>query len=193
MKRFPVVWKRRITVVDESVEGFLYRNKDRITASISYIGRTLMYWKGREISVTLYAEIIGYARIKNSCVKREQKLRISEDIIVVWKAKRPAPGLWKYSRNMNKRKLDGCWIGRICADLRRLKQPQRYISSYFTSNKGIYLPMKAECLNILEIYCNKIFLSIRFIFLLSKKTLRSGQTMTFLALSFAFWEYCIHL
>ena len=75
MKRFPMSYEKGITVVDEeSVEGFLFQNKDRITAE--YIDTLEELCIEKANICNLYAEIIG-CQDKELLCKREQIARIS--------------------------------------------------------------------------------------------------------------------
>lgn len=129
MKRFPMSCEEGITVVDEeSVEGFLYQNKDRITAE--YIDTLEELCIEKANICNLYAEIIG-CQDKELLCQREQIARISEILLAM---ERQNARLRDCKKVLTKyeQELDGCWIGRICANLRRLKRSiQRYISSLF--------------------------------------------------------------
>jgi hypothetical protein len=129
MKRFPMSYEKGITVVDEeSVEGFLFQNKDRITAE--YIDTLEELCIEKANICNLYAEIIG-CQDKELLCQREQIARISEILSAM---ERQDVRLRDCKKVLTKyeQEFDGCWIGRICANLRRLKRPiQWYISSLF--------------------------------------------------------------
>lgn len=119
MKRFPMSYEKGITVVDEeSVEGFLYQNKDRITAE--YIDTLEELCIEKANICNLYAEIIG-CQDKELLCQREQIARINEILSAMERQDARLRDckkvLTKYEKNIN-----GCWIGRLCASLRRLKR-----------------------------------------------------------------------
>lgn len=119
MKRFPMSYEKGTTVVDEeSVEGFLYQNKDRITAE--YIDTLEELCIEKANICNLYAEIIG-CQDKELLCQREQIARINEILSAMERQDarlRDCKKVFtKYEKNIN-----GCWIGRLCASLRRLKR-----------------------------------------------------------------------
>lgn len=117
MKRFPMLYEKGITTVDEeSFEGFLNQNKDRITAE--YIDTLEELCIGKTKICLLYAEIIG-CQDKELLNQREQIARMKEIQTVIKRQNsrlRDCEKMFaKYEENFST-----CWIGGICANLRRL-------------------------------------------------------------------------
>ena len=117
MKRFPMSYEKGITTVDEeSLIGFLHQNKDRVTAEYIDTLEDLCIEKANICN--LYAEIIG-CQDKELLYQREQIARMKE-IQTAMKRQNSrlrdcAKVFTKYEENFST-----CWIGRICAHLRRL-------------------------------------------------------------------------
>lgn len=117
MKRFPMSYEGAITAIDEeSLKGFLHQNKDRITAE--YIDTLEELCIGKTKICLLYAEIIG-CQDKELLNQREQIARMKEIQTVIKRQNsrlRDCEKVFaKYEENFST-----CWIGRICANLRRL-------------------------------------------------------------------------
>ena len=110
MKRFPMSYEKGITTVDEeSLIGFLHQNKDRITAE--YIDTLEELCIEKANICNLYVKIIGCQReqivrmkeIQTAMKRQNSRLRDCEKVFT------------EYEENFST-----CWIGRICAHLRRL-------------------------------------------------------------------------
>ena len=115
--RFPMSYEKGITTVDEeSLIGFLHQNKDRITAE--YIDTLEELCIEKANICNLYVKIIG-CQDKELLCQREQIVRMKE---IQTAMKRQNSRLrdcekvfTEYEENFST-----CWIGRICAHLRRL-------------------------------------------------------------------------
>ena len=117
MKRFPMSYEKGITTVDEeSLIGFLHQNKDRVTAE--YIDTLEDLCIGKTKICILYAEIIGY-QDKELLNQREQIARMKEIQIVMKRQNNRIRDCEKFFAKYEKN-FSVCWMGRLCAGLRRL-------------------------------------------------------------------------
>ena len=117
MKRFPMSNEKGITTVDEeSLIGFLHQNKDRATAE--YIDTLEDLCIGKTKICILYAEIIGY-QDKELLNQREQIARMKEIQIVMKRQNNRIRDCEKFFAKYEKN-FSVCWMGRLCAGLRRL-------------------------------------------------------------------------
>jgi len=121
MKRFSVSNENGISIVDdESIELFLHQNKDRITAE--YIDTLEELCIEKTNICNLYAEIIG-SQDKELLHQREQIIRMKEIQTAMKRQNsriRDCEKVFaKYEKDFNV-----CWIGRLCASLKRLKWPK---------------------------------------------------------------------
>lgn len=117
MKRFPMSYEKGITTVDEeSLIGFLHQNKDRITAE--YIDTLEELCIEKANICNLYVKIIG-CQDKELLCQREQIVRMKE---IQTAMKRQNSRLWDCEKVFTEyeENFSTCWIGRICAHLRRL-------------------------------------------------------------------------
>ena len=117
MKRFPMSYEKGITTVDEeSLIGFLHQNKDRITAE--YIDTLEELCIEKANICNLYVKIIG-CQDKELLCQREQIVRMKEIQTAMKRQNirlRDCEKVFtEYEENFST-----CWIGRICAHLRRL-------------------------------------------------------------------------
>ena len=108
MKRFPMSYEKGITTVDEeSLIGFLHQNKDRVTAEYIDTLEDLCIGKanGCQDKELLYQreQIARMKEIQTAMKRQNSRLRDCEKVFT------------KYEENFST-----CWIGRICAHLRRL-------------------------------------------------------------------------
>ena len=107
MKRFPMSYEKGITTVDEeSLIGFLHQNKDRVTAEyIDTLEDLCIEIIGCQDKELLYQreQIARMKEIQTAMKRQNSRLRDCEKVFT------------KYEENFST-----CWIGRICAHLRRL-------------------------------------------------------------------------